>query len=120
MPAPLTDSGLSQALYGDPVLLGTIVSAGSSTTNGSTAVPFNNTGDNADGGGLRGKTLLIQSDVAIYVKQVTTSASTVTSANGVKISADQLFYISMRREKGFLAIIPVSGSANVKVFEMNG
>ena len=114
MPAPIRDPHLNQALYGDAVLLGTIV-ATTTKDNGDTSVPFNNTGEQ-----LKGKLLLIQSDVAVYIKQNSTASAGVTAANGVKVLADEKFFVNMRSNKGYLSVLPVSGTANVKVFEQNG
>jgi hypothetical protein len=116
MPAPLSGVHLSAALYGDPVHLGTIA-ATTSATNGTTAAPFHA----ADGTErLTGKLLVLQPDVACYVRQVATAAETVTAANGFLLSGGGTVYMSMRSSKGFLAVLPVSGTVNLKVFEMNG
>lgn len=116
MPSPLIDPFLTQALYGDPVLIGTIT-ATATLDNSNTAVPFANTGEL-----LKGKTLYLQGDAAFYFKQNTTAAAGVTTA-GLQIGlsgSTANWYVSMRSFKGYLSILPVSGTVNVKVFEMNG
>lgn len=114
MPAPLSGQFLDQSMYGDPVLLGTIV-ATTTKNNSDTAVAFNATGE-----ALKGKLLVLQPDADCYVRQVDTAAGTVTTANGIKLAADQLFYMGMRSTKGFIACVAVSGTANLRVFELNG
>lgn len=114
MPVGLTGRYFDAALYGDAVHIGTIV-ATTTKNNHDTATPFNNTGE-----ALKGKLLLIQPDAACYVRQVDSTSGTVTTSNGVKLAADQLFYFQMRSTKGFLACVSVSGTTNLKVFELNG
>jgi hypothetical protein len=114
MPAPLVGIHLDQAVLGDPVWIGSITGT-VAKDNGSTAVTFNSTGD-----ALCGKTLLLVPDVACYVKQVAASGTAVTAANGVPLAAGEKFYMSMRRDKGFLSVLPVAGTVVLKVFEMNG
>jgi len=115
MPAPLMEPHLGAAIYGDPVYLGTIAATTTSKNNHDTGTPFNDTDE-----ALKGKLLLVQPDVACYVRQADTNAGTASSTNGVKLAADQLFYVSMRSNKGWLACVSVSGSVNLRVFEMNG
>lgn len=115
MPAPLMEPHLGAAIYGDPVYLGTIAATTTSKNNHSTGTAFNNTGE-----ALKGKLLLVQPDVACYVRQVSANDGTASSTNGVKLAADQIFYLSMRSTKGWLACVSVSGTVNLRVFEMNG
>lgn len=105
--------GLLSALVSLPALaadsyLGTIVSAGTSVTNASTATPFT----------VKGNAIAVQCDAASYVlASAGTSATAVTSSNGVKLAADALYDIDFASSlTRFVAIIPVSGSANCKVF----
>lgn len=114
MPSPLNGTLLDAAIYGDPVYIGTIV-ATTTKNNHDTAVAFNNTGE-----ALKGMLLLVQPDAACYIRQVDTNAGTVTTTNGVKIAADQLFPVNMRSNKGWVACVPVSGTVNLRVFQMNG
>lgn len=115
MPAPLIDPQLSQAVRGEPVLLGTIVVNANAKSNSDTAAPFNATGD-----ALCGKTLLIQPDAACFIKQLATAGGTAASAaNGLKLAADEKYVMCMRRDKGFLSVFGAA-AANVKVFELNG
>lgn len=92
----------------EDVYLGTIASSGASTTNAQTATAF-------DTSGYNDARLSIQCDAAAYVKLVKTSTSTVTSSNGVKLAADQLYDLDVFGKK-WVAIIPVSGSANCRVY----
>ena len=102
---------LDEAVYGAPVLLGKIV-ATTTKNNHDTATPFNDTGD-----ALGGKLLVLQSDVACYIKVGKTNAITATTAD-LKLAADQLFYLNLPADYGFIAAVAVSGTANVKVFEL--
>lgn len=101
-----------EAVNGTHVLLGTIV-ATTTKNNTDTAVPFNSTGE-----GLKGKTLLVQPDAACYILPGLLSTSTVTTANGLKLSADQTYVIMMGASYGWLACLSVSGTANLKVWEL--
>lgn len=115
MPAPLFGHHLNAALYGDPVYIGTIVATAAPADNANTSSPFCDSGER-----LRGKMLLLQPDVACYVRQNAVVNGGVTSTNGVKLAADQLFLTNMRGSKGYLAAVAVSGTVNLRVFEMNG
>lgn len=99
-------------LNGTPVLLGTIV-ATTTKNNNDTAVPFANTGE-----ALQGKVLLIQPDAACYVLPGAASTATVTTSNGVKLQADERAIITMQSGYGFLACVSVSGTTNLKVWEL--
>jgi hypothetical protein len=99
-------------LNGTPVRLGTIV-ATTTKNNYDTATPFNNSGD-----GLAGKVLLIQADAAGYILPGTASTSTVTTSNGVKVSADERVIITMQSNYLSLAALAVSGTMNVKIWEL--
>jgi hypothetical protein len=103
---------LDEQVYGPANWLGTIV-ATTTKNNHDTATPFNDTGD-----GLGGKLLLLQPDAACYVKFGTTNATTVTSSNGLKLAADQFYYVNVPSNYGWVAALAVSGTANVKVFEL--
>lgn len=88
--------------------IGTIVSAGTSITNASTAAPFT----------IKGSAVAVQCTAACYVvASCGTSATAATSSDGVKLSADQLYDVDFAcSATRFLAMIPVSGSADAKVF----
>lgn len=96
---------------GMPVLLGKIV-ATTTINNHDTATPFNNTGD-----ALKTKVLLIQADAACHIAFGTTNAVTATTAN-LKLSADSIYTFVMGPDYGWLAIVSVSGTTNVKVCEL--
>lgn len=117
MPAPLRGDALASVLYGKPTLLGCIV-ATTTKNNNDTAAPFNNTGD-----ALKGKTLLLQPDSACHVAFGTVNTVTVANsatAGGVKLAADERFYISMGEDTGWIACIIASGGSttNLRVYEM--
>src|SRR3990167_5807662 len=108
-------------LSGRPVLLGTIT-ATTTKNNHTTAVPFNNTGN-----ALLGKTLLIQPDSACYIGCGLTNAGTVTTANGVKLAADERVILTMDdidssvaagEFYGWFASVAVSGTTVLKVWEL--
>ena len=99
----------SQALsIGSPSLLGTIA-ATTAKSNIDTAVPFNSTGS-----ALSGKLLFLQADVACYV----TVGAASTAAVGVLIGASERFYLWLKSTDLYVSILPVSGTANVKCFEL--
>lgn len=97
---------------GTPVFLGVIV-ATTTKNNHDTAVPFNNTGD-----ALEGKKLLIQSDADCYLLPGVLNTATVTTSNGVKVFANERVVIGMRQGYKWLAALAVSGTANVRVWEL--
>jgi hypothetical protein len=105
---------LIEAVNGSITFLGTIVSAGTAINNHTTASAFNNTGD-----ALGGKVLLLQATAALYLLPGTSNAASVTSTNGVKLGADERVIVTMSGSQGWLAQIPVSGSANLKVWELS-
>ena len=94
---------------GSPQFLGLIV-ATTTKNNHDTATPFNNTGE-----ALKGMMLLLQPDAVCHIRAGTTNAVTVTTANGVKLIADEKYVITMTRDEGWLAAV---GTANVKVFQL--
>lgn len=112
MPSRLAGPQLEVALAGSPNHIGTIV-ATTTKNNHDTATAFSNTGD-----ALTGKVLLLQPDAACYVKTGATNGQTVTTANGVLLEANEKFPLSMPSGHGFIAALAVSGTANVKVFEL--
>lgn len=94
---------------GVPVFLGVIV-ATTTINNHDTVVPFSNTGQ-----ALTGKVLLLQPSAACHVGFGTTNAVTVTTANGVKLAADQLVTVAMGSDDGWIACV---GSASLRVWEL--
>jgi len=92
--------------------LGVIV-ATTTKNNHDTATPFSNTGD-----ALKGKLLLVQSDVACYILGGIANTATVTSTNGVRIEANERVPFRMRRDQGWLACLPTTGTANLRVWEL--
>lgn len=103
---------LDQALNGSPSYLGTII-ATTTKNNHDTATPFNDTGD-----ALKGKALMVQPDTACYILAGATNAGTVTTSNGVKLAADERVILTMTRDQGWLACVAVSGTTNLKVWEL--
>lgn len=108
-PLPNEISALSQ---GVPKFLGVIV-ATTTKNNTDTASAFNSTGE-----ALKGKILLVQSDSACYVLPGTISTTTVTTANGVKLAADERVVITMGSSYGWLAGLAVTGTSNIRVWEL--
>lgn len=101
-----------EALSGCPTFLGLIV-ATTTKNNADTATPFN-----AAAPGLTGKILVIQPDAACYILPGTAATSTVTTANGIKLAVDERVQLTMTSTTGWLAALAVSGTANVKVWEL--
>jgi len=109
MDRKLDQSGIIMVLNGSPSFLGTIASAGASTTNASTATPFTIT---------KGSCLLLQGDAAFHFKAGDSSSVSAATASTVKLTADEKFILVLEADQTHLAIIPSSGSANVKVFQL--
>lgn len=113
MPARSREVGeLTATVEGTPVFLGVIV-ATTTKNNHDTAAPFNNTGD-----GLEGKQLLIQTDAACYILPGLLNTATVTTSNGVLLAAGERVTIGMRQGYKFLAGLAVTGTANIRVWEL--
>lgn len=102
-----------ERLSGTPSYLGVIV-ATTTKNNHDTAAAFNNTGD-----ALTGKCLLIQPDAACYVLPGTANSATVTTTNGLKLEANSATVIVMTESHGWLACVSVSGTTNLKVWELS-
>lgn len=88
--------------------LGTLVSAGTSVSNSTTATPFTLGGPQA---------YSLQCDAAVYVVP---GGTTATAAEGVYVAALELYPFWAAFGSYSLAILPVSGSANCKVFKYAG
>lgn len=103
---------LDQALEGDFTLLGTIT-ATTTKNNHDTAVPFNNTGN-----GLGGKVVMVLADTACYIATGTANTVAVTAANGYPLAAGDARRFTLKSLNGWLACLPVSGTTNLKVWEL--
>ena len=103
---------ISSVLNGCPSYLGVIV-ATTTKNNHDTAAAFNNTGE-----ALKGKVLLLQSDAAFYLYPGTTNAATASTTNGVLVAANERVVMVMGSSYGWVAALSVSGTANVKVWEL--
>lgn len=71
-----------------------------------------------------GEMIMLQSDVDFYVR-AGTAATEVTSANGVKVAADEKFVLILRDgdrdsalKETHLACLSTSGTATIKVFKL--
>lgn len=103
---------LAENINGSPQYLG-VIAANTTTTNHTTAVPFQNTGD-----GLAGKMLLIQPDAACYLRGVVTNNGTVTTANGVYIGTNERVIITLKSDEGWLAVLGDGAAVNARVWEL--
>ncbi len=111
--APIAALG---AAIGTPVTLGVLI-ATTSVNNATTGTPFNTTA----GTGLAGKILLLQPDTACLCKfGADSSVAATTSATGssFELVAKERVVIWVNQDLGFLACIAVSGTSNVKVWEL--
>jgi hypothetical protein len=102
---------LSMQLNGTPVRLGTIVAAGSSVNNHTTASAFDNAND-----ALKGKVLLIQADAACHIAFGTTNAVAATTSD-FELAAGQSVIVRMNERLGY-GWIAVIGTVNLKVWEL--
>ena len=112
MPSRITGLHLVDALNGSPSFRGVIV-ATTTKNNHDTVAAFNNTGD-----ALKGRVLLLQPDAACYVYFGSTNAATATTANGIKLAADERVLVTMTRDNGWVACVSVTGTINLRVWEM--
>lgn len=102
-----------EVLSGEPNYLGVIDFTGTSKTNSQATVPFN-----AAAPALALMTLLLQPDQDCYVLPVATATGTVTSATGVKLTAGERVIIGLTELKPWIAVLRVSASGNLSVWEM--
>lgn len=132
---------------GSPQYLGTIVSTGAVQNNATTATPFNQTPLGPSNtpvtsppsnltNTLAGKTLLLQSSAAGLI-QPATNASVIANqatpslvalqtvvppvlgtAPGVSLASGERVVVVMQTTEGWLQWLPVSGSANLLVWEL--
>jgi len=93
------------ALNGSPEYLGTI-SASSGAAVNSFTIPA-------------GTLLMLQPTAAGYVLPGSANTVTVTALNGVKLDADEKFPLFLRTPEAFLAWLPVSGAADLKVWRLH-
>lgn len=91
--------------------IGTLVSSGGSVNNTTTATPFALSVAGA---------YSLQCDATVYVTVGSASTVTATSAQGVKLAADQLYDLDIAVAGYAIAMVPDSGSANCKVFRSLG
>jgi len=103
---------LDAALVGTPRRLGVIVATTTHANNGTTAVPFNASGD-----GLAGKLLLIQPDAACYIAVGETNSAEATTTD-VRLEANERVLLNMGKTDKFLATEAVTGTVNLQVYEM--
>jgi len=109
----LSGEQLQAALNGTPNYLGVII-ATTTKNNHDTAVPFSNTGN-----ALKAKVLLVQPDAACYVYFGSTNAATaVAASNGIYLAARERLSFVMGSELGWVACVSVSGTTNLKVWEL--
>jgi hypothetical protein len=99
----------TQLLNGSHAFLGTIT-ATTTKNNSDTAVPFTIT---------EGTCLMIQSDVATYILAGTATTQTVTSANGLRIEANEKYVMWLTAKQLYLACLGVAATATVKIWSMN-
>lgn len=95
-------------LNGSPNWVGTVV-ATTTKNNSDTAVPFTLEAN---------KSYLLQPDTACYVKAGAASTQTVTTANGLLLEAYEKYVITLLNSETYIAALAVSGTSNVKVFEL--
>ncbi len=95
-------------LNGVPTFLGTII-ATTTKNQADTASPFVIPA---------GQFLLVQCDAATYLLPGV-SAATVTTANGVKVIADEKYYIMLKSGQYSLAALAVTGTVNCKVWRLD-
>lgn len=91
-----------------PILQGTLESSGASVNNTTTATAFTPP---------LGPTL-IQCDADSYIYYGENSSASATSTNGMKIFADEKLPATLTNNRKVIAIKPVTGSANCKVFAL--
>lgn len=108
---------------GSPRYLGTIDFTSVSKTNGTATIPFNLASP-----GLAGKIIMMQSDQDIFILPVTSSATAVTSTNGVTIYANERVILTMDdidpadivgESYGWLAVLRANGvNGSLRVWEL--
>jgi hypothetical protein len=103
---------LTAVLNGVPVYLGVVV-ATTTKNNHDTVAAFNDTGE-----ALKGKVVMMQSDAAFYFNCGTVNTATATTTNGVLVAAGERVVMLMGSSYGWIACLSVSGTANVKFWEL--
>lgn len=109
----LSTDRASEIYNGSPSFLGKIV-ATTTKNNHDTAAPFSDTA----GSGLSGKVLLVQPDAACYILPGSVITATVTTANGVKLQADERVILTMTSAQDWIACVSVSGTTNLRIWEL--
>lgn len=110
-----TIHGLMQILNGSPNRLGVITSAGTSTTNATTATPFTI---------VRGESLMVQCDVAAFCREILTASTTVSSSYssadiGRAVQAGVPWYVIAGGGSGTTSFAcTASGAFNCVFFEL--
>lgn len=120
---------LFSEINGVPTYVETVTSNGSAATSSGKA--------NAAGtGSAKGLRLLVQPDAACYIKVGATTETgvdgaavpTVTAANGLKLAADEKFFLCLTEDnfptQGLVGmtkiqVISASGTANLKIFRLD-
>lgn len=140
---PFNEKDLITQTNGDPLFLGALVSTGAAVNNATTATPFATTplGPPATSkpqnlnNTLAGKTLLLQTTAAGLIKTSSDSNMVVGGPNsivaqqtvlppiagtapGVALTAGERVVVIMHAQHGWLQWLPVSGSANLLVYEL--
>lgn len=141
---PATEKDMFIQTNGSPLYLGTLVSTGSAVNNATTATPFCTTalGPSVSGGPvtnytntLAGKLLLLQTTAAGLIMPSSTASMTPGPNNtiialqtvqppaagtspGVALTLGERVIVLMLPNEGWLQWLPVSGSANLLVWEL--
>jgi hypothetical protein len=100
-------------LNGSPRYVGTITGAAATASNLSGTI-------------APGRQLLVQADVDCYILGGESGTPNITTANGLRLAANQTFYLRLRAPEfgrglvgeTHLQVLPVSGTVNLKVFVM--
>lgn len=136
---PFNEKDLITNINGDPLYLGSLVSTGAAVNNSTTATPFFSPGlgGAVANGTLAGKTLLMQTTAAGLVQTSKFANMTINgvpgqtiialqsvvpplagTAPGVALTSGERVVIIMAPEDGWLQWLPLSGSANLHVWEL--
>jgi hypothetical protein len=113
MPVMMSGVHLDAATMKMPRSYAGVIVATTTKNNHDTAVPFLNTGQ-----ALKGKVLAIYADAACYILAGTANTATVTSTNGLPMAAGETKVVVMDSTSGWLACVSVSGTTNLKVWDL--
>lgn len=108
---PISLAAVPALVNGAPVFLGVTDVTTTAKTNAEATTPYGTTG-------LTDKALLIQASAECYVGVTATSTGDVTTANGVKLAADERVIVLMSATYPYLVAITASGTANLRVWEL--